>query len=231
MAVVCQEMLKAIAKTPVEAYPGSINCSTRAFFGRTLEVVSVIDFGEVFRDLQILMEKAVSDSNRRTPRFRSPYLMQEAVDIDFEAKFSEGGLSRCSVDLQIFIVNTAQINQKSGLNWGQRPGREANQAYIPIPASVSRTGFFPSDGTWFTVLTDDGGSFECRTAQQGEKAIETPLNNSILGIYFRRRLGVPINESVEMTDLARYGRDHVRFYKARNDVDFLDFQGETGWVG
>ena len=52
------------------------------------------------------------------------------------------------------------IGQKSGLNWGQRKGREPNQAYIPYPVEKRRKIFFPVQANdisapHFTVFTDD----------------------------------------------------------------------------
>jgi len=34
------------------------------------------------------------------------------------------------------------VPQRSGLNWGQRPGRDPNQAYLSVPVEIQRSGFF-----------------------------------------------------------------------------------------
>jgi len=119
--------------------------------------------------------------------------------------------------------NRRKIHEKSGLNWGQRPGRELNQAYIPVPKEVRKTDFFPDKKIEFTVITDDGESFICVVAQDDNKALETCRDNSILGKYFRNRLGVPLGGFVSIEDLDRYGRHYVTIYKINNETYFMDF--------
>jgi hypothetical protein len=41
------------------------------------------------------------------------------------------------------IKGSMQVPKSSGLNWGQRPGREQNQAYLSIPAYIQKSFFFP----------------------------------------------------------------------------------------
>ena len=40
------------------------------------------------------------------------------------------------------------------------------------------------------MLTDDNKYIILRVEQGGDKAITTPLNNSLIGEYFRNRLGL-----------------------------------------
>jgi HKD family nuclease len=117
------------------------------------------------------------------------------------------------------------LPQRSGLNWGQRPevGREPNQAYIKLPSSIYKTDFFPSVAVHFTVLTDDNKVLICTRAQQNGKAIHTPHNNSLIGEYFRHRLGIPSGHSVTKNDLHRYGRTDIDFYKIDDETYFMDF--------
>ena len=121
------------------------------------------------------------------------------------------------------LDNRGGTGGRSGLNWGQRPGREQNQAYLRVPTSISRTNFFPPIGEYFTVITDDGEILICVCAQAGGKAIHTPDNNSQMGIYFRRRLGVRMGRFVEREDLERYGRTDVDFYKIDEETYYMDF--------
>jgi len=117
------------------------------------------------------------------------------------------------------------VPARSGLNWGQRPGREPNQAYIPIPGLIHRLNpdFFPPRKQEFTIITDDGFSFVCVVAQDKDKAIETRYDNSILGRYFRKRLGVKMGNPVSINDLIRYGRQNVTIYRLDDETYFLDF--------
>ncbi|WP_430536869.1 hypothetical protein [Brevibacillus laterosporus] len=83
-----------------------------------------------------------------------------------------------------------EIHDISGLNWGQRLGREPNQAYIPMPF-IKNFQIFPKTKT--RIQLNNGlwrESFICVIAQENSKAIYSCRNNSILGKYFRKRLGI-----------------------------------------
>lgn len=127
------------------------------------------------------------------------------------------------------LTAEGEIHNKSGLNWGQREGREPNQAYIPLTRDfhAAYPGFFPLNKRRFTVQTDDGQVLECVVAQQGDKAIETPENNSLLGRYIRRRIGVPEGEFVHREDLLAYGRTNVTFTKIDEDLFLMNFSVST----
>ncbi|WP_283154140.1 restriction endonuclease PLD domain-containing protein [Guptibacillus hwajinpoensis] len=130
------------------------------------------------------------------------------------------------VDLSLKISGKNEIHEKSGLNWGQRERREHNQAYIPVSTRFNKINpdFFPNVKEEFTIITDDNESLVCVMAQANRKAIHTCRNNSILGKYFRRRLGVPLGSKVKVSDLENYGRDYVRMYKIDNETYFMDFK-------
>ncbi|MED4582510.1 NgoFVII family restriction endonuclease [Brevibacillus choshinensis] len=129
----------------------------------------------------------------------------------------------------VMVKRNRQVHEKSGLNWGQRPRREPNQAYIPIPSHIhiNSPGFFPPRKQEFVMVTDDGASFICVVAQDNDKALETSHDNSILGKYFRNRLGVPLGGKVEATHLSRYGRDDVYIYRLDEDTYYMDFKYQT----
>jgi hypothetical protein len=117
-----------------------------------------------------------------------------------------------------------EVQSRGGLNWGQRPGREPNQAYIQLPPEVYNSDFFPKAPESFTVVTDDDKSFICRRAEKDEhgQTIHTPQNNSYLGEYFRNRLELANGAFVTRQDLERYGRTNVVFYKI-GDEYYMDF--------
>ncbi len=118
-----------------------------------------------------------------------------------------------------------ELPTRSGLNWGQRPEyrRNPNQAYIRVPSEIIKSNFFPERGMDFTVLTDDGKVLICKRAQANGKAIETPHDNSLIGEYFRNRLGLPEGELVKTRDLRRYGRTNVDFYRIDDETYYMDF--------
>lgn len=121
------------------------------------------------------------------------------------------------------LTRNGETPAKSGINWGQRPGREPNQAYLNIPKAIGDSGFFPERGEPFTVETDDGMSFICVRAQDEGKGLHTTQNNSWLGEYFRRRMNLPNGEYVHRADLERYGRTDVGFLKLDDDTYLMDF--------
>lgn len=118
----------------------------------------------------------------------------------------------------------ARVPFSSGLNWGQRRGRDKNQAYLAVPSSIQRSGFFPEAGVEFTIETDDGQIWKCARRQANGKAIHTVKNNAIMGIYFRRRLGLPLEEFIIIDHLHNYGRTSVDIYKASETSYILDFK-------
>ena len=129
------------------------------------------------------------------------------------------------VTLPLFTETKHKISvpKSSGLNWGQRPQRNQDQAYIAVPVDIQRSNFFPNPGEIFFVRCDDGEEFNCKRAQANGKAIETPDNNAILGLYFRKRLGIRPGYLVTIQHLYKYGRTSVDiYYKSKNEY-FLDF--------
>lgn len=115
------------------------------------------------------------------------------------------------------------VPRRSGLNWGQRPGRDPNQAYLPVPVEIQRSGFFPERGDIFKVECDDGVVLTCVRAQDNGKAIESPTDNSIIGIYFRDRLRVRPGHMVTIDHLHMYGRISVDIYIRSPHFYYLDF--------
>lgn len=121
------------------------------------------------------------------------------------------------------VKGVEMVPQRSGLNWGQRPGRDENQAYLSVPAYIQRSGFFPDRGEAFIVECDDEEVLKCVRSQDNGKAIETSGNNSILGIYFRKRLGVRPGYLVTIDHLYRYGRISVDVTYINDYKYYLDF--------
>lgn len=139
---------------------------------------------------------------------------------------------------------------ESGLNWGlnkygrprlqnkSKPSggrRNPDEAYIRLPKKFD-CGFFPpyikvSRGQSaqeaqirFSVLTDDNEMFSCIRASGGYgKEIETPQDNTELGRWFRKRLGVASGTMITQKIMKLYGRDDVTFYKISDDQFFMDF--------
>lgn len=210
--------------TPFLAFLGSANYSVSSFYGRIQEAVSEVDPALAFQYASSFLGEAARAQDLKPPRFRSRHFSPEMEPEEVEESFDQAVANLDSVSLPLWSVTQKRMHEKAGLNWGQRDGREPNQAYIPVPSEVSQSGFFPARGDYFIVLTDDGETLDCVIAQDGEKAIETPLNNSTIGVYFRNRLKIPLGQFVSLDDLDRYGRRDVTIYRAGEDRYLLDFR-------
>lgn len=121
------------------------------------------------------------------------------------------------------VTKNGKPGNRSGLNWGQRPNRNPNQAYIPLPRAVAQSAFFPPKNIHFTVITDDRKQLTLRVEQENDKALATPERNSDLGEYFRNRLGLSNGAFVTRNDLDAYGRTDVTFYKLDDETYYIDF--------
>jgi len=209
----------------IQAYTGSANYTQNAFLGRQREVLVECDpasardyYNAIVKDtvfcthgeVENYVRLTVADRERRASEHRDPRLPKESRGLD-------------CVTCPLLKNRDGEIHTAAGLNWGQREGRNPNQAYIPVPANVSRIQFFPERGAHFTVSTDDGKVLICRRAQDNGKAIETPANNGLLGEYFRNRLGLANGAYITKQDLERYGRTDVTFYKIDDENYHMDF--------
>lgn len=217
--------------TPKIAFTGSGNYSQNAFLGITRESFAEDDpiaceglYQNVLKDsLSCLSPQIETKINF----YEEIYKRQVEIKA-FEAQHADETVADIlAEDCKVLSLLSTRFpyntHEKSGLNWGQRAGRDPDQAYIPVPSHIGQSDFFPDKATHFTVITDDGQSFDCVIAQDGNKAIETPKNNSILGKYFRKRLGLPNGAYVSRAALETYGRTDVRICKLDHETYFLDF--------
>lgn len=117
-------------------------------------------------------------------------------------------------------------NPQYGLNWGQRVGREPNQAYIQLPIDVYRSDFFPKKPIHFNITTDDGQTIVFTRAQKTDEgtALQTPEDNSLLGKYLRSRMNIPFGEEITRDSILKYGCTEITFFKI-GDKFFMDFSG------
>ncbi len=120
-----------------------------------------------------------------------------------------------------------RVPGRSGLNWGQRPGRNQDQAYLSVPVEFQRSNFFPPAGIKFLAIFDDGFEVECLRAQQNGKAIHSHKDNSIIGKYFRTRLGLKSGDLISYFDLDRYGRFSIEVSKKEDGIYFFDFSNQS----
>lgn len=196
---------------PFKAFCGSANYTMAGFVRPQVEAMAQSDpssvsefYNECLAYALDCLDETVSDH----VALKKPQFADEIASEDF-------------VTLKLLDTRTGETHKRSGLNWGQRPGRDPDQAYIPIP--VQHYDFFPAIGERFTVRTDDGYNFIFVRAQQRGKALHTTQNNAWLGQYLRRRLNVPLGVFVTKQHLVDYGRDDVTFIKENEETYHMDF--------
>jgi len=222
-------------ENPLYGFTGSANYTQTAFSEKQREVMATCDAQQAFDYFSQLASETIYCTHLDAENFiriyndRSyPRIRRERPSIEVPPQVSPA----FGQDLQVLpsvkvslLGRNGDLPQRSGLNWGQRPEehREPNQAYIRLTADIYNTDFFPPVKVHFTLLTDDSKVLICTRAQQNGKAIHTPHNNSLIGEYFRNRLGVSNGAPVHKQDLVRYGRTDVTFYKIDDETYFMDF--------
>jgi len=215
---------------PQVAFVTSANYTVTAFKGNQDEIASECDPEKAFGYYNSVIPSSIFCRHDEA----EDLVVDNIAGRNFTQELSDGEqlsliADRNSVKLPLYIVGKNAIHTTAGLNWGQRFGREPNQAYIPIPMAIAKSDFFPPLGVPFSVLTDDNIPFVCVRAQPKTKggkigfAIETPGNNSELGEYFRRKLGLQPDVFVKLEDLDRYGNRYVTFTKINEDEYYMQF--------
>ncbi len=220
---------------PCIGFLGSANYTQTAFSHLRKELMTACDANEALDYYISLIDDTIYCTHQDTENLVNIYndkffLRRKRVkellpDLEIkDAGMVEDITGLSSVTIS-FLDNKGNLPGRSGLNWGQRPEerREPNQAYIRLPASIYRSDFFPPRKVHFTVLTDDSKILICSRAQDNGKAIHTPHNNSLIGEYFRNRLGLPSGAPVSKDDLLHYGRTDVTFYKIDDETYYMDF--------
>lgn len=218
-------------ETPREAFLGSANYTQSALcLAKRREVITSCVARSAFNYCQSLVSDSITCVHGEVSEHVCLYIDKKqelsAQSPGQEPNFNYSGLEHIAVSLLMRgSTRHAQVGARSGLNWGQRPeeGRNPNQAYIGLPSTVYRTGFFPPRKTHFTILTDDSKVLVCTRAQDAGKGIHTPHDNSILGTYFRNRLGLASGTLVTANHLRTYGRTDIDFYKIDVETYYLDF--------
>jgi hypothetical protein len=220
---------------PIAAFVGSANYTQAAFKGRLREFMVPADLRACSDYFDSLVPQTIYCNHQdadgeiivyNDQQFEYRQRMGRLTQDTVSAPGNEtAGLPSVTISL---LDRSGDLPQRSGLNWGQRPelNREPNQAYIRVPLEIARTDFFPPRGEHFTLLTDDHKVLICTRAQDGGKAIEGPKDNSLLGEYFRRRLGLADGATVTKEDLLRHGRTDLTFYKVDTETYNLDFSPE-----
>ncbi len=216
----------------LKSFIGSANYTQNAFSNKQKEILSEIKDTNVLDYYHILEADSIFCNHQDAENLISIYndknyyrraRLEESIQ-DSKVILPDS-TSVETVTISLLSSKTGDVQNIGGLNWGQREGRNPNQAYIQLPPEVYRSDFFPRRGAHFTVVTDDSKTFICTRAQKSEEgqAIETPHNNALLGEYFRNRMGLTNGEFITRTMLEHYGRTDVTFYKFDDENYYMDF--------
>ncbi len=210
---------------PYKSFIGSANYTQNAFSQSMREIVSetnpalALDYYN-----EILGETINCDDDETIASSNIELYTRKRIIKDFTAPETAPSVYYDLPKVTLTLLDgNGKVPEKSGLNWGQRPNRNHNEAYLNVPSVIGRTDFFPSVGTTFFVETDDNKQLICVRAQQNGKGIHTTFRNADLGEYFRYRLELASGEMVTVEDLLRYGRTNVDFYKIDEESYLMDF--------
>ena len=224
-------------ETPLVAFQGSANYSKEGFSSNLQQnILDQCDEGKAFSYI-----KSFADFYKPIESYT--YKLGTVEDTQPEINYYSPYPSLKNGFIELNLLDQfGNVPTKSRLNWGQpdgstrRPFRELgdrdyyDQAYIFVSKAIHETypQFFPQLEEHFVVETDDGEIFFAVMAQQNRKAIHTPKyigeqDNTWLGKYFRRRLGVEQGELITKDHLLKYGRTTVSFKKIGEDLFFMDF--------
>jgi hypothetical protein len=221
---------------PFQAFMGSANYTQAAFSRSRRELLHECDpekaleyFNAIERNTMYCNHAEIEENIRIPMKPIHPMLdTEETPLVAVQGKGVE------SVTLSL-LTDKDDVGFGSGINWGHRKDgtpRNPNQMYISLPVHIKNAHpeFFPIIGNPsgkgnpnFSVLTDDGINLIFRVQQQGNKGITTPLDNSRIGEYFRRRMELANGVFVTKYDLENYGRTNVTFYKLDDEQYLMDF--------
>lgn len=209
-------------EAPILAYTGSADFMQNSFISSRREIVENCDPNEAYTFFSDIESKSIYCNHSEVEDNIILHPTHQILDADNNPLTTLSGEGITSVTLS-FLTNHSNVGEKSGLNWGQRNRRNKNEAYIPLPSQIAKTGFFPLNKQHFMAVTDDGHNLLLRVEQQNNKAITTPLSNAQLGEYFRNRLGLSNGAFVTKQNLLDYGRIDVTFFKIDDEEFYMDF--------
>lgn len=165
---------------------------------------------------------------------------------EFVQKVNDQTIQKCkSSHSQINFdipIKTYEMSPHSNLNVYFGKGRENKitglikprhwyEVEIIVPKSITLQPEYPrakTDSAVFSVITDDGWSFQCRVSGDYSKNFRSEGDLKILGKWLKGRLenagALKVGEPVTQETLKKYGRDSFRLTKLNGaNTWFLDF--------
>ncbi|MFC1608496.1 restriction endonuclease PLD domain-containing protein [Candidatus Latescibacterota bacterium] len=205
---------------PVHAWCCSANYTQAALYNmRQQEVVSVCDPSQALNIFLNAFSQSMSCGSPsasevvESKRYENASVGNKELHEETTAEWS-------------LLSGRTEDGLRYGINWGHRGERNRNEAYIPIPSTVYNTNFFPNRPNYFTVRTDDEYIFTCVREQDSGKAMTTPLNNSDIGLWLRKRIGLQSGDRITAENLIKANATVVAFTKTDEDEYYLTLRGE-----
>lgn len=226
----------------VHALVGSANFSTSGLSTPHREILAettVDTFAPLNLYLNTILENSIICENAVVTERRESGRKPETRDTEY-----------CRMTL--LDPDTNEVQNAHGLNWGQGQARghhtKLNDANIPIrsdyirlypelfppkqsvPVAYNGRGRAQRNNDYIEIIWDDGthmdGLLEGTMPVDGviyPKQISSFPEKSTLGLYIRRRIGVPEGARVTRQDLIRYGRTHIDVSLQSEGVYYFDF--------
>lgn len=207
---------------PYMAFCGSAEFMQSSFLSSRMEAFAACDPQEAYAYFREIEARSIYCNHGEVAENVLLRPNHRILDDDNYAALNISGRGIECVELSL-LSKSGETGKRSGLNWGQRNSRNKNEAYIPLPSKIAKSGFFPLEKQHFLVETDDNCTLLLRVEQQNDKAITTPLSNAQLGEYFRRRLNLAYGAFITKQHLIDYGRTSVMFYKIDDEEFYMDF--------
>lgn len=198
------------------AFGGSANFSINGLINGQIEIMTAVNAVKAKEFIEAI-------------RLKSSFINQSQITNNIKEQVQ--GIKNKTIEdntVTLTLLNSKNINEtpkRSGINWGQRPdvGREPNQAYINIPATINQQNFFPDIGIPFIIQTDDNQTLAVVRAQDNGKGLHTYESNALMGKYLRDRLGLEHGIFVTKKHLEDYGRTDVTIKKLDDETYYMDF--------
>lgn len=128
------------AGQPVTAFMGSANFVQSSFVGRHRnDLMNVCNPEEAINYYNSVIPRTVYCNHAEIEEYI--ILRPTHPVLDLECNLVDELDEYDSITLSL-VTKSGEPGTRSGLNWGQRRGREPNQAYIPLPSKIAKSGFF-----------------------------------------------------------------------------------------
>lgn len=210
--------------SPFKAFSGSANYMQSAFSKDCGESLMECNADEAYKNFQSIECNSIINTDNEVENYIRIYKNQPRLNYETREFYPTETPLTQTISL---ISKNGEVGKSSGLNWGQRIGRNPEQAYIPLPRAIAQSGFFPLNKRYFTVITDDDYCMQMRVEQQGDKAVTCPDDNAMLGRYFKERLHLESSQPITADILRNYGRTDVTFSKLNDELFYMDFSSQS----